>query len=829
MDALRFDVHPSVIFQLGEDLISDDVQALFELVKNCYDANATYAKIEISTTGTPEEVYANTFFGTARGYVVIQDDGCGMDLEGIEKGWLVVSNSIKRKMKSAGKVPESSRTPLGDKGLGRLGSQRLARNVEVITATSDERFERHVGFSWDAFANKETLREVPIHGPKNRVRQRKTVGTRVLLSGLNEPQRWKSSTVKSDLEERFAELISPFEEIKSFEVIINIDGTRIDTARIAKKVRNEADSSFTLSFDRASLHASGQFKLRMLQPDAESRARIFQERTRKDGGSALLEFLQRNLKERTLKIQRSKNKAWFVTFDQTIPLADIDKVELTDGTDIANPGPFHGEIDSFDLGRNVEHSAFSDVSQLKKIVRGLGAIRVYRDGFGIAVGSDFLNLGRAWTTGSSWYGLKPANTIGFISISARDNPNLVETTDREGFKRTPHYRNFELLLQRFVRFTAETLEFARRQTILFCDTFSEKKAHVESTAGPVELSNRIDEHLKETRKIREMLPELKRKMNTSREEVTKAVELAGKSVLEPAKQSADVRKSLERLRDSVGQAVHAIGAVESLLGEVPRIQASLSVLQTQIERFNERLAQMYETMGLGITAEALVHEISYIAAGLAARLAEITRYLKSSSSPDPKLQVFARHVEATIAALRKQLGHLDPALRYVREQRESINLPRFLSEMQEYHQSRWRSGDLSIELVLLSDSEFDLSLNRGKLTQIVDNLIINSEYWLREDLRRGTIKKGVVRIELQSPFVWVSDNGRGIDPSVEGTLFEPFVTTRKKGRGLGLFIVSEFLKADGASISLYQERNAFGRFYAFQIDFAGVLVDGDDF
>jgi signal transduction histidine kinase len=318
-------------------------------------------------------------------------------------------------------------------------------------------------------------------------------------------------------------------------------------------------------------------------------------------------------------------------------------------------------------------------------------------------------------------------------------------------------------------------------------------------------------------------------MNTSREEVTKAVELAGKSVLEPAKQSADVRKSLERLRDSVGQAVHAIGAVESLLGEVPRIQASLSVLQTQIERFNERLAQMYETMGLGITAEALVHEISYIAAGLAARLAEITRYLKSSSSPDPKLQVFARHVEATIAALRKQLGHLDPALRYVREQRESINLPRFLSEMQEYHQSRWRSGDLSIELVLLSDSEFDLSLNRGKLTQIVDNLIINSEYWLREDLRRGTIKKGVVRIELQSPFVWVSDNGRGIDPSVEGTLFEPFVTTRKKGRGLGLFIVSEFLKADGASISLYQERNAFGRFYAFQIDFAGVLVDGDDF
>jgi hypothetical protein len=40
MSELHFDVHPSVAFQLGADLISDDAQALLELVKNCYDAEA---------------------------------------------------------------------------------------------------------------------------------------------------------------------------------------------------------------------------------------------------------------------------------------------------------------------------------------------------------------------------------------------------------------------------------------------------------------------------------------------------------------------------------------------------------------------------------------------------------------------------------------------------------------------------------------------------------------------------------------------------------------------------------------------------------------------
>ena len=72
---LTFQVHPSVIFKLGEDLITDDYQALSELAKNCYDADASRSQISIFTNkwyclqdGVPMEV-ENQETGNIRGMI----------------------------------------------------------------------------------------------------------------------------------------------------------------------------------------------------------------------------------------------------------------------------------------------------------------------------------------------------------------------------------------------------------------------------------------------------------------------------------------------------------------------------------------------------------------------------------------------------------------------------------------------------------------------------------------------------------------------------------------------------------------------------------------
>jgi two-component system sensor kinase FixL len=48
--------------------------------------------------------------------------------------------------------------------------------------------------------------------------------------------------------------------------------------------------------------------------------------------------------------------------------------------------------------------------------------------------------------------------------------------------------------------------------------------------------------------------------------------------------------------------------------------------------------------------------------------------------------------------------------------------------------------------------------------------------------------------------VCVEDRGPGVDPSVAQTLFEPFVTTKPKGMGMGLSICRTIIEAHGGRL-----------------------------
>ena len=105
---------------------------------------------------------------------------------------------------------------------------------------------------------------------------------------------------------------------------------------------------------------------------------------------------------------------------------------------------------------------------------------------------------------------------------------------------------------------------------------------------------------------------------------------------------------------------------------------------------------------------------------------------------------------------------------------------------------------------------------------MMDNLINNSCYWLRQ--QGVTSETPTISIIVQRPWLYVSDNGMGIAPAVEESLFEPFVTMKPKGqgRGLGLFIVRQLLDAVGCSIVLDERRNSQNRRYIFAINLSNV-------
>jgi signal transduction histidine kinase len=91
-------------------------------------------------------------------------------------------------------------------------------------------------------------------------------------------------------------------------------------------------------------------------------------------------------------------------------------------------------------------------------------------------------------------------------------------------------------------------------------------------------------------------------------------------------------------------------------------------------------------------------------------------------------------------------------------------------------------------------------LDEDQLAQVLLNLGLNA----------CDAMKGKGRIELEATLdenntcciFTVRDDGPGIDPKVRKTLFEPFVTTKGGGTGLGLPMVKRIVQTHGGTVTV---------------------------
>ncbi|MGC4051149.1 MAG: sensor histidine kinase [Paludibaculum sp.] len=79
------------------------------------------------------------------------------------------------------------------------------------------------------------------------------------------------------------------------------------------------------------------------------------------------------------------------------------------------------------------------------------------------------------------------------------------------------------------------------------------------------------------------------------------------------------------------------------------------------------------------------------------------------------------------------------------------------------------------------------------LEQAVLNLIRNA-------LDAGT----EVRLEASAAWIRITDNGPGLPPEIRRKLFQPFMTTKAQGTGLGLVIVRNIVQALHGEVDLHQ-------------------------
>ena len=451
MSGLTLGVHPRVVFQLGESLVTDPVQALLELVKNSYDADATLVSIEVDTHAQDSGL---------QGRIVVGDNGIGMSEQTIRDGWLTISVSPKAAMKESGQTTaRHHRVPLGDKGVGRLGTQRLGHRLTIRTFEDpDAGVERsrkpvpglELVIDWRAYEGVNRLDEIEFQLTDA---GQDSPGTRLVIDGLKDSAEWRGGG-RNRLGVELSKLVSPFDPPRNFSLEIRADDALVELAQVDRIVKRAALSSWRVNFDGTHLRIGGSASATFLRPDRKDQTE-WRSLVHDDRGERLYRVLEAETAARDLGLSRPSSPAEVARFKYKLGVDELDaRVDPSAGGEA--PGAFDASFDSFSLGRfevhevvdeylhadDIESHVFTKEAEYRTLMKDLAGVRVYRDGFGVRVAGDWLGLGTAFTSARSFRALRPANTIGYVNISAEHNQSLIETTDREGFVHNGAYKTF---------------------------------------------------------------------------------------------------------------------------------------------------------------------------------------------------------------------------------------------------------------------------------------------------------------------------------------------------------------------------------------------------
>lgn len=168
---LAFDVDAALIGELGERLVAKRSVALAELIKNAYDADAT------------EVILSFEDVTSSRGSIVVVDDGLGMSLEAMKRGWMrIATNDASVNSKSV----KFGRPRTGAKGVGRFACGRLASRLSLESVSRVPSGSERVSaeFDWHDFKPGRDLAEVTANVTRDFVADNHPTGTMLRLGGL---------------------------------------------------------------------------------------------------------------------------------------------------------------------------------------------------------------------------------------------------------------------------------------------------------------------------------------------------------------------------------------------------------------------------------------------------------------------------------------------------------------------------------------------------------------------------------------------------------------------------------------------------------------------
>jgi len=125
-ETLRFQPYARLLTMLGDQLIKNERVALIEIIKNAYDADASWAKVTFDSFG-------ENYKQTPASKIVIEDDGIGMTADILREHWVSPATPVKKLGKVLKDSTAKGRKIQGEKGIGRFALLKLGKKITITT------------------------------------------------------------------------------------------------------------------------------------------------------------------------------------------------------------------------------------------------------------------------------------------------------------------------------------------------------------------------------------------------------------------------------------------------------------------------------------------------------------------------------------------------------------------------------------------------------------------------------------------------------------------------------------------------------------------------
>jgi signal transduction histidine kinase len=737
------DVH--IIQVLGEQLIGSEKVGILELIKNAYDAGASFCEVRIEkVSGLPDAPLSDPKIADFPGPVItVIDDGAGMNEYIIRNGWMrpatrlktSVKEQLKRERLEADKrgtraeyetlvktlkKENFGRLPLGEKGVGRFATHRLGRYLELSTKTRDEDIEWVLRIDWEDFNPKDDkphdLANVRIPLLK-RLPERgygiKDSGTMLRISGGKAGFDWTSDSIR-EIGQAIALLRSPAKNKGpiGFEA-------RFYAPQLSDEAFEAPTDSVPAPFECTALvDATGvaDLEIHFKPPDS----------LRKPMSPRKWEELAIDLREGNLSYWKNNSST-----DE----ASDGRKAAAKAEPLRAPacGAFTADIKIWI--RSKEWIASIEWRQFTDYLQEFGGIGIYRDGLSILPAQ---NTSRAdWLALSKRHIMKGGNISyyqmwGSVDILQEETLDLIDRTSREGMLETLAFGDLQQLVRQIVFSAEHRVKEIRNQY----------KALVQGERLPKALVNK--------------------RVRTAAEILTRVG------------QNYDFRIDKFHLKDVIGETPDP----KQTLGE---LSTTFSELRNELKELERQSNALLEGAGFGLAIAIALHEIEKTTSNLYHGIQRLSKKGGCDEKSTKELNQLGRIAQS----LQNELKRIAPLRVTKLEPIRQFSVRDCILTAVGVFRTTWEGSHVQFESPPKSD-DFEIRGSFATCSQVFANIFDNATYWL--GTKKEADRRLAVRIDPFNRKVVIADSGPGIAEKMRPHLFEPFFSLKNPPSGLGLYI-----------------------------------------